>query len=244
MIRFIGVLQFLTRLTIIRDMPHQEDFDKGIIYFPIVGATIGLLLLFVFRVANVFFPHQLAIILTIGSFVVLTGGLHMDGLGDTFDGLYSNKSRARMLEIMKDSCLGTNGVLAIIFVLLIKITSLSSIGIWNVYGALVIMPVFGRLSLVLGSFNAKYARETGLGNIFIGRVEKKQVLISIIFTAIATIFQPVSIFFIPILWVFTYCFQRYCDKKIGGMTGDTLGALCEMVETLYLLYLLLIINIF
>ncbi|SCY94715.1 adenosylcobinamide-GDP ribazoletransferase [Alkaliphilus peptidifermentans] len=242
--RFIGILQFLSRITVIKELPYDDEFKKGIIFFPVVGFILGLLLLFIFRLSNILLPYQVVIILTLGSYVILTGGLHLDGLGDTFDGLYSNRPKDQILEIMRDSRLGTNGVLAILFIIFIKVFGLMNLRSWDIYGALVMMPVFGRLSLVFGCFNSQYPREKGLGNIFIGKVNNKEVFISIIITLLFTILQPISIFYIPILWVITIFFKRHCSNKIGGMTGDTLGALCELVEVAYILYLLITIKLF
>ena len=125
--RFIGLLQFMTRIPIKADMGFDEEFYKSIVYFPLVGFVIGLISFIIGSLAIKIFDPFLTSILIVAGEVILTGGLHIDGLGDTFDAIYSNRDKERMLEIMKDSRLGTNSLLAILFLVLIKVGLLNSI---------------------------------------------------------------------------------------------------------------------
>ncbi len=237
--RLIGTMQFLTRITINKELPFDEDFQKGIVYFPIIGLILGAILVSFYYLLSFVFPTSLVALLTVVLHIILTGGLHLDGLGDTFDGLYSNRSKERILEIMKDSRLGTNALLAIIVVVAIKVVGLQNLQSYQVYMALLLMPVMGRQALVLACYNVPYARKEGMGNIYIGKVDKRQLWITITTTTILSILDIKSLLFIPILWIFTSWFKKSTKKIIGGMTGDTVGALCEISEAIYLIYLLI-----
>lgn len=244
MMRFVGMLQFLTRITIIKELPFDEEFHKGIIYFPLVGALQGLIMLAVYLAVEYLVNPSMAAIFTIIAYLCLTGALHLDGLGDTFDGFYSSRPREAILSIMKDSRLGTNGMAAIFLVLFVKISGLQAISSPYVYSSLVLMPVFGKLALVLASYKSNYARETGLGNIFIGRVRGSEVLIATVITLLLSLINLKSIAFIPFAFLIVHVFKSHSQEKINGMTGDTLGAISELMEVGYLLFLLVVIKWF
>ena len=243
--RFVGMLQFLTRITIIKDLPFDEEFNKGIIYFPLVGAAQGIIIAGIYLVASYFINYNIAAILTIAAYLSLTGALHLDGLGDTFDGFYSSRPKEKILSIMKDSRLGTNGMTALFFSLFLKISGIQSLA-WvpEGYRMIILMPVFGKLALVLGSYKARYAREEGLGNIFIGKVKISEVATATITALFISIIHVKSILFIPWIFIIAMLFKEHSYNKIEGMTGDTLGALAELVEVSYLLYLIIIMRWF
>lgn len=241
--RFIGILQFLTRIPVVQALPFDEEFEKGAVYFPLVGLILGVLLLAFNYILSYFLPPSIGVILTMTLYIFLTGGLHLDGLGDTFDGLYSNRSRERVLEIMKDSRLGTNALLAILIVILIKIVGLQSMGHHQLNIALLLMPVMGRQALVLGSYKVAYARKEGLGNIFIGKVTREQLIITLLTTVIISMISVKSLLFVMLLMGFTYWYKKHTTRIIGGMTGDTLGSLCELTEAIYILFLIIQIRI-
>lgn len=240
--RFINTLQFLTRISIKKDSSFDEEFHKGIVYFPIIGLVIGLILTSFYHLTNYFLPSAMGIVLTVIVYIMITGGLHLDGLGDTFDGLYSNRPKERVLEIMKDSRLGTNALLAIVLVIIINIVALQNLDSGQLYRGLLLMPIMGRQALVLGCYRTNYAREEGMGNIYIGKVSKGQLWITLITTMILSIIDLKTLIFIPLMLIFVGWFKKTTDSLIGGMTGDTLGALCELSQSLYLLFLVIQIN--
>lgn len=237
--RFIGILQFLTRITIVKDLPLDESFHRGIIFFPWVGLLLGAINLLAYSVFSYLFPSALGILLTLSLYIVLTGGLHLDGLGDTFDGFYSNRPREQILDIMKDSRLGTNGLLAIVMVLILKAAALILLKGSDLMIALVHMPIMGRLALAFGCHGAVYGRKSGLGNAFIGKVSNPMLLLVVAMGTLMTFYYPRSLIFIGILYGFSSLYKFHAVQVIGGMTGDTLGALCELSEVLYLLFLLI-----
>jgi adenosylcobinamide-GDP ribazoletransferase len=176
--------------------------------------------------------------------IFITGGLHLDGLADTFDGIYSNRPKDRVLEIMKDSRLGTNGALAIILLIITKIALIYSIPIPKIYPILMLMPVLARLNLVIACRFAKPARNTGMGIMLIGKVDTKQVITALIISTLATIIYPAVLPGIFILIIFALWYIGHISGKIDGMTGDTLGALCELSELLFLFYVIVFLKVF
>ena len=252
--RLIGVLQFMTRLPIPVDVGFDEALHKGMVYFPIVGLILGICYEMVARVGSLFFEPYIVTIFIICAEVILTGGLHLDGLGDTFDGLYSYRDKDRILEIMKDSRLGTNGLLAIMLVLMLKAGMIYEIVHERELFWLIIMPAVARWMQLLACYKAKTPREKGMGNIFIGKVTPKMFIISsilLISIILGTIgahelfsgdgyygyYITQASLSVLILILFVMGFIKSVYRKIDGITGDILGAICELSELGFLIIL-------
>lgn len=240
--RFISTLQFLTRITIIKNPEYDEDFKKGIIYFPMVGLVLGAILAVVYKGLITLLNPTVTSIFVIGIYIVLTGGLHLDGLADTFDGFYSSRTREEILVIMKDSRLGSNGVIIINLALLLKVFTLASMPENQAIFALILMPVMGRLATTYGSYKIPYAREKGLGHIYIDAITTKEVVYATCIATIITLIDIKSLPFIIIVGLFSIVFKNHSKNIISGMTGDTLGALCELTEIFYLLYTMILLK--
>lgn len=253
--RFIGILQFLTRIPMKMDIGFDDEFHKTMFYFPLVGFVLGLLYFLIAVISLMFFDTDIASINVLVGTVVLTGGLHLDGVGDTFDGIYSYRDKDRILEIMKDSRLGTNALLAILFLVLIKLSLIGSIiKSGNLYN-LIYMPVFARMALVIACYKTKTPREKGMGNIFIGKSNLNMILVGITYVLLLILLLNNTVFtltiadttkvilFIPIMIVSTRLFVKYIYSKIDGITGDILGCTSELMEVVYLLYIYLIFTL-
>lgn len=245
--RLIGVIQFMTRIPIGVDIGFDKEFHKGMIYFPIVGFILGLCYYLIALVGlNVFNPYLATILVLVGE-VLLTGGLHLDGLGDTFDGLYSYRDKERILEIMKDSRLGTNGLLAIMLVLMLKAGFIYELIDYHLIWPLILMPAVARTMQVWACYKTKTPREKGMGNIFIGKVSTKRLLgstallmgngLGIIYFFEGGYIPFLLGFIINIvgLIILNKLFVRSVYQKIDGITGDILGCICELGELMYLL---------
>ncbi|MGI6114356.1 MAG: adenosylcobinamide-GDP ribazoletransferase, partial [Mahellales bacterium] len=165
--KLILVFQFFTRIPIpSNSKASANNFGAAMKLLPVVGAAIGGMMWLTYRVLSPF-DTLVASVAAVLLELVLTGGIHQDGLGDTFDGLFSNTNGQRMLDIMKDSRLGTHGVLAIVGVLLVKISVINALAEPCV---LVAMPVFSRLAMVFGTALSGKSRGGGLGHLFISQV--------------------------------------------------------------------------
>lgn len=249
--RLVLMLQFMTAIPIrIGVKAEKEDFGRGLAIAPVVGLILGLLLAAANYLLSFAFSPLIAAVLTFAFYIYLTGGLHLDGLGDTADGLFSNRPRERMLEIMKDSRVGTNAVLVLILVLLMNVSLLSSMK-GQVLFALIMMPVAGRLGSVIGAGSSSYAGTSdGPGRWCVEHCRWKDILAGLIlyfavflsaarvtgllggsghihpaFIFAAALIPPLSAFFLT----------RVLGKRLGGVTGDILGAVCELNQTVFLI---------
>ncbi|MBP2654514.1 MAG: cobS [Firmicutes bacterium] len=238
---FVTALQFLTRINFYhQNVVSAEEFGQSVKFFPLVGAVIGLVLAGFGYLALGYFPiHVLAASLVVLE-LVLTGGIHSDGLMDTMDGVFSGRPRERMLEIMKDSRVGANAVMGFGALLLLKwslILDLLSTGV--IAAALFLMPVFGRLAMVIAVTTFSYARPEGIGKAFAqfaGRPAlyfafATAVIIALPLGKVAWISLTASVIFAVLLG------RCFC-KWLGGLTGDVYGAINELTELLVLIVFL------
>lgn len=253
--RFIGLLQFMTRIPIKANVGFDEEFHKSIVYFPLVGFVIGLISFFIGSLAIRIFNPFITSILIVAGEVILTGGLHIDGLGDTFDAIYSNRDKERMLEIMKDSRLGTNSLLAILFLVLIKIGLLNSAINSNLMCLIIFMPMISRLGVIVMLYKTVTPRKVGMGNIFIGKATLCMFITAIVYTIVIIVAISKFIFLstnlniikllisIVVVMIFDYLFKKHIYKKIDGVTGDILGCTIELGELIFLLFSYIVILI-
>lgn len=233
--RFILLIQFLTRIPINLQLDvSRDDLSKAVIYFPVVGGIIGFFLILFYYLFSSSFDRGILLFLIILLEVLITGGLHIDGLSDTFDGIFSNRSKERILEIMKDPNVGTFGMLSIIFLFGFKYLLLYYLS-KDLLVIIFFMPIVARFCVVLASSISKYSREKGLGNLFIGQTSRQQVGISFLFTMIPILFCKKLLFGYIVSVGFTLYFVHYISKRIDGITGDVLGAIVELNEVIFLL---------
>lgn len=252
--RFISILQFMTRIPININVGFDEEFHKSITYFPLVGLVLGTLLyLLGLGSTLVFDPFITSIVVTLG-LVLLTGGLHIDGLGDTFDAIYSYRDKERMLEIMKDSRLGTNSLLAILFLILLKIGFIYSIINQGLLWLIIFMPVVSRLGVIALMYKTVSPRENGMGNLFIGKATTNMFITAITYTVMLIVILSKLIFLsnnilifkilssIIVVLIFNNLFKKHIYKKIDGITGDILGCSIELSEVIYLTFIYLLVG--
>ena len=211
---FFIALQFLTRLKIVNQTEWSvEDFGKSVVAFPYVGLIIGLILALLYGILSPFIPLvPLMLILVIAEFLI-TGGLHADGLMDTSDGLFSGRERDRKLEIMKDSRIGSFGVVAFVFVTLLKWQLLTVIPTAEfIPMALIMMPLMSRWSLVLSIRSYPYAREQGMGAAFANLAPKHVIT----YNTLSTFFMPIVILLIGVI-LYTLLYGVYSIFSIADV---------------------------
>ena len=188
---FFIALQFLTRLKIVNQTEwSMEDFGKSVGTFPFVGLIIGIFLTLIYFIFSQFLsPMPLMLIIVISEFL-FTGGLHADGLMDTSDGLFSGREREKKLEIMKDSRVGSFGVVAFVFITLLKWQLLTAIPIPEFIPIiLVMMPLMSRYTLILSIRSYPYARKSGMGQAFAVYAPKQVIT----WSTISTFCMPIII---------------------------------------------------
>jgi adenosylcobinamide-GDP ribazoletransferase len=230
--KFLIALQFLTILPVrIKSEPSEQDIRASLVYFPLVGTLIGAFLAVILFVFN-FLPQPVMAALVLIASIVITGGMHLDGFADTCDGFYGNRPREKMLEIMRDSRVGAMGVMGIVSVLLLKFTLLLALPKTILPLTLILMTTFARWSQTFACFTSGYAREEGKGRAFIGYNSKKGFFIAGAFTIFVflSLMRFKGIIFLAFSLVPVGLFITYIKKKLGGMTGDTVGAVSELAE--------------
>lgn len=244
---FITGLQFLTRIHIAKQSEWSpESFGRSVKYFPLIGATLGIILVLINQLLAEYFPyigiflppHVFAILLVIFN-ILLTGGLTCDGFMDTMDGIFSGRSKDRMLEIMKDSRVGANGVMAFVLLVILKWSLIMDIPSQGLPAALFIMPVLGRFAMVIAISIFPYARPDGIGKAFAQYAGKYTLYIAAVLALLFVIplgKQAIVSLFAAI--IVTVLFSSYVKKLIGGLTGDIYGAVTEISEIVVLLVFL------
>jgi adenosylcobinamide-GDP ribazoletransferase len=235
---FLLALQFLTVIPLrVKDV-DEKKLASAAAYFPLVGLLIGLVLLGVNYIASVLnFPFFTSSIIMVVALIFITGGMHLDGLSDTADAFLSGRPKEDMLSIMRDPHIGVMGVLSIISAILLKIGLLASLGGPLKITALLLMCLLSRWSVVLSMFLFSYARKDGKAKIFIQGMTRRIFIFSLISVLVFAfaIWQVRGLFALLMTAGFVYLFGKLSERKIGGITGDTLGAIIELTEVVILL---------
>jgi adenosylcobinamide-GDP ribazoletransferase len=230
---FFAALQFLTLFP--RPgwwMQHStNEVGRSAIFFPVVGLILGLILVLVNFLLLPFASAGLLSVILVTLLACMTRGLHLDGVGDTFDGLGAGGDRDRILSVMDDSHTGVFGLVAIVSVLLLKIHALESMDI-DRWRALLVAPILGRWAMVLLAYRSKAAK-AGLGSNLIDHLQTKQFLLATVLALllVASIFRWNGIVMMAWVAIFTTASKSYFHRRLGGVTGDTFGAVGELSET-------------
>ncbi len=211
---------------------------RSMAYYPVVGLLLGLILWGAGWVFSHAFPRPLCDALVILTLVLVTGALHLDGLADSLDGMAAGKSAEERLQIMRDHRVGTFGVVGLILILGIKFLALNSIPEEIIGKSLLAALILGRGSMVQLLYRAPYARpEGGLGKAFKENMKKREMVLATTSSLALAVF--LFRFWGALLWlavgVSTLGIQVLFQRKIGGVTGDVLGAANEINEVLALL---------
>lgn len=257
---FMVYLLFFTRIPIRYDFKDFEKTFKNSIWFlPIFGLIYGGLLGIIFGLSLFLLKTlevSLMILITIDA--MISGALHFDGLADTADGLFSGRSPERMKEIMRDSRIGSFGTVALIsYVMLfffaikefltrafitnisfdIKIIVSASMYVAGIY-------MVSKAGMAFLHWNYKYANEQGQGKIS-ENVPKYQIIISQVLSLVimTLMFSWRAIIAYIITCLVLYGYKIFVHKKISGMTGDTLGTSCQIVNVVFILAMLVIDNL-
>ncbi|MDR3560370.1 MAG: adenosylcobinamide-GDP ribazoletransferase [Negativicutes bacterium] len=240
---FVVAMQFLTRFHFSQIEVTAEDLGRSVSYFPLVGAVLGLFLAGFSQVALGLIPSSILAIAVISLELVVTGGLHCDGLMDTMDGIFSGRSRERMLAIMKDSRVGAFGVMGFGIFLLGKwslLLELLPTGAWTV---LLVMPVLGRFAAAIAICAFPYVRPEGLGKAFSEFTGRGTLCVALAWTLLFTVpFGGAILICLAVATVFSVLVARHIQNLLGGLTGDVYGAIIESSEIVVLLTFLVVRN--
>ena len=238
---FLLALSFLTRFSV----PHIEnlssdDSSRSVLFYPVVGLVIGIVLFLpVMLFSNA--PAFLLSAITVVIWSMITGGLHLDGLADSADAWLGGigetpSNNAKTHRILKDPVVGTAGVVAIISVLLLKVAALSVLLktlTWSTGLLLIFAPIIGRSMILLIFLSTDYVRESGLGSPLIKNLPKDTALWIISASGLIAIF--LSFWGLASVLIGFWLLRQLMLERLGGCTGDTIGATVEISETLWLL---------
>jgi adenosylcobinamide-GDP ribazoletransferase len=227
---FILALSFFTRISFIKAEFDEEVFAKSVKWAPVVGLLIGSLLYLISFVLQDFDTMVVNIII-IMLYIGITGGLHLDGLSDTADGIFSGRGKDKILEIMRDSRVGTFGVLSLALWLASMLIILGVVP----REAIIIFPVVGKSAPIVSAYFSQYIRSEGLGKIFATNCKALEFSLALIISCATSLilgWQGLVSNLIALLIV--YLTTRHLKKIIGGITGDTMGFVCEVSQVIFL----------
>ncbi|GGG79916.1 adenosylcobinamide-GDP ribazoletransferase [Paenibacillus radicis (ex Gao et al. 2016)] len=259
----IAAIQFLTRVPVPVQVPFEpKQLSRSIIYFPAAGAIVGAVSAICFGLLSLFMPALPAAVIVLAVWTAMSGGLHLDGWMDTADGVLSHRSRERMLEIMKDSRVGAMGVIAAVLLLLFKFAVLSELielGLengswWKSMALIASAPIWSRWWMSAAIVGWPSARKgEGIGAMF--RAAGPRQMAAGFLLAVALTLVIAFAGGIPledaILWCAGAAFitaavglitATWLSRKLGGLTGDTYGAMNEAVEAVLILAVLLVLK--
>ncbi|WFB57406.1 adenosylcobinamide-GDP ribazoletransferase [Paenibacillus sp. BR1-192] len=262
-----AAFQFLSRLPVRREIPFTPEVQqRSVVFYPFVGAVIGVIVAVLGLGLSFVLPSFPAAVILLAAWVALTGGLHLDGWMDSADALLSHRSRERMLEIMKDSRVGAMGVMACMLLLLLKASLIMSVwdlseGVWKQEAwLLVLAPVWSRWFMVHAMYRWPMARGSeGLAALFHGLSVRRRSLAGIVailltLVVIGLLWCTTStldlaaigiggILVIPLAaWAVGSLTAERMSRRLGGLTGDTYGALNEWIETIVLILVVLLLK--
>jgi len=235
---YLIALQFLTIIPIPGDTRcAQDDLGRATALFPLVGVTIGGMLLLDYTLLSNFFGISLVAALVVTSLAVITGALHLDGLADVCDAVAARGDREHFLAVMKDSNTGAVGAVSVALALLLKWQALASVPAVLAIPAILLFPVISRGAQLCVIAGAPHARNNGLGNLFVSSMGKKEISIGVVFCIILiALIEPLRGTIALVTSIFmAYCVRLYFKKRLGGITGDIIGFVNELSEILTLI---------
>ncbi|MCS6795553.1 MAG: adenosylcobinamide-GDP ribazoletransferase [Raineya sp.] len=245
---FWVALMFYTRIPCPKHTEHTPEYlNKATRFFPLIGWIVGSISFVVFWLSYQVFDENIAVVFSLSAGVLVTGAFHEDGFADTFDGFGGGWTKTKILEIMKDSRIGTYGVIALIFLFLLKFLALQSIftkanNIWLVLLVFVAYHSLARMTAANIIFVSQYARDDEKSKVkpiaqSYGNAEIIGVYVFGLFPL--AILSLINVVFVAVLILLVGLFafaKRYFEKWIGGYTGDCLGAVEQIAECLCLLF--------
>lgn len=249
---YMRALSFLTILPLpfVRFSPDGRELSNSASCFPLAGATIGLLIAALSWVLLPIFPLLPVVLIALLAGFFLTRGLHFDGLADTADGLIGTISREKAFKAMDDSAIGVMGATAIFFVYLLKIALLIELGFFALPFALLLMPFAGRWAIVFAGAWFPPARDRGLGDLFLRnlcwpillKASLGAALLLALFTWWQAMLAAAAVTGCLAALGAAYLLALYASRRLGGISGDILGAASELGELFFLIGFYLVLQ--
>ncbi|MCX7823659.1 MAG: adenosylcobinamide-GDP ribazoletransferase [Syntrophobacterales bacterium] len=234
---FFLAISFLTRCPVPSRFLVSRNLAKSFIFFPLVGASIGGVVVVFLVVCRYVFPSSISGLLAVALLLWLTRALHLDGFADWIDGLGGGYTPERRREIMKDSRVGAFGAASIAIIIGLKAFSIASLQELEAWQGVIIAPTLGRFSMILLAWRApSLNNHKGLGSQFIESFSWKILALSSLWLMPLLVYHP-SFFLLALLITTSsvLLLRRSYIASFGIISGDLFGATCEVVETEILL---------
>jgi adenosylcobinamide-GDP ribazoletransferase len=248
---FLLALGFFTRIPVPNFVDFQEtDLNRSVKYFPLVGCLVGLIGVTAFYLAMQVFTHNVAVLISMAATIFATGAFHEDGLADSADGLGGGWGREQVLTIMQDSRLGTYGAIALMMVLMAKFQLLATMHADTVIAVLICAHALSRLGAVWLMAALPYAKPSGKAKPLATQVLRGDFWVANVFgllpllLLLALIQNTLSnwratlslfLFILAAVGAIWWWWRLLLKRKLGGYTGDTLGAIQQLSEIMFYL---------
>jgi len=234
---FFTALMFFTRIPCARWAGSSEDdLNRAARYFPWIGVIVGLVAASVYLAAMLVFPQEVAVIASMAATLWITGAFHEDGLADAADGLGGGWEKEQVLTIMQDSRLGSYGALAMIMALLTKFQTLAHLTPAIIPAILIAGHAFSRFCAVLVISTQRYVRASGKAKPLATRLSKGGLAVAAVggLAPLALLLPYLLWALVPVALVWLW-FSRMLKRRLGGYTGDCLGAMQQLCELAFYL---------
>ena len=239
---FLIALAFYTRIPVSTPFKNSNDQARSILYFPVIGWIVGGIGALIFQIGFFFFPQSVALLLSMIGTILLTGALHEDGFADSCDGFGGGWTREEILAIMKDSRLGTFGMLGLALLLALKYVTLLSLDAVQIPLLLVATHSLSRSAAASLLFSHDYARhpEEGKAGILVKRISGGELGIILLLGILPWLIFMDGVYWlivIPLILLQQFL-GHYFKRRLGGYTGDCLGAAQQITEVLCYFFVL------
>jgi adenosylcobinamide-GDP ribazoletransferase len=231
-----GLRSAISLLTIIPVQAPEGDLRSSIVFFPVVGALLGVFAAMCAYLATLLLPAPIAGAAIAGLLAVITGGLHEDGLADVADAFRSTRTPEQIAQILKDSRVGSHAVLTLIVFIMIRAQSFGVLALRRDWIGIVLAVTLSRCAPVLLGYLSRPFGD-GLGAQFIGAISYSRTVVVVVLgvVALTSAGWRVALALVGVNALVVLCARRYFERRLGGVTGDCLGAVTQVCETASLL---------
>jgi adenosylcobinamide-GDP ribazoletransferase len=246
---FFIALQFFTRLPIPRWVGFEADWlHQSSRYFPAVGVVVGFVAAAVYALAHLVWPPVVAVMLSMVAGIYLTGAFHEDGFADTCDGLGGGVTKQRVLEIMTDSRIGAYGAIGIGMMLALKCATLSGLPAKEAIASLLLAHPLSRLTATVLIWKLDYVKQEGkskplaqrMSNIDFAFAAATVLAVLMVVVSTGLVSWRALVIGMAAAAVAAWWLARKCVRRLGGYTGDCLGAIQQLSEVAFYLGVLAI----
>ncbi len=236
---FLTAIMFFTRIPVHFEHFDEADLNKSTRFFPLVGILVGAFGALVFWLCDILLPLEVAVLISMAATILLTGAFHEDGLADAIDGLGGGWSRDQVLTIMVDSRIGSYGAVGLLLALLTKYQALSYQTVMFIPASMIAGHALSRLCAVLVMFTQNYVKSEGKSKALATQLNVMELSIATFFGLLPLAFLEMKFIFallpVAIVWLW---FSAKIHTRIGGYTGDCLGAMQQLTEVAFYVGLL------